>query len=99
MTEVADAQLKLQQRLIVVGLLGARKLRFGPYYDTAKEVILTGEFHGVQVMNGSKPTLPEILPAQFYQSLADHMRTRLLTSASRITTVKAASEDASIYTQ
>ena len=28
------------QRLIVV--LEARKLRFGPYYDTAKEAIMTG---------------------------------------------------------
>jgi len=69
---------------------------FGLYYDTAKEAILTDQFHGVQLMNGSKPTIPEILQAQFYQSLADNMRTRLLTtSTSRITTAKAASEDAS----
>jgi len=35
-----------------------------------------------------------------YQSLADNMRTRLLTtSASHITTAKAASEDAFIYKQ
>jgi hypothetical protein len=54
----------------------------------------------VQLLNGSRPTIPEILPAQFYQSLADNMRTWLLTtSASRITTAKAASEDASIYKQ
>ena len=70
-------------------------LRFGPYYDTVKEAMITGEFHGVQLVNGSKP---EILPTQFYQSFAYNMRLRLLTtSASRITTAKATSEDASIY--
>jgi len=62
MTVVAAHQ-KIR-RLIVV--LEARKLRFGPYYDTAKEAIPTGEFHSEQLMNGSKPTIPEILPAQFY---------------------------------
>jgi len=47
---VVDAHRKIQ-RLIVV--LEAQMLRFGPYYETAKEAILTGEFHGVQLMNGS----------------------------------------------
>ena len=61
---------------------------------------MTGEFHCAQLVNGSKPATPEILPTQFYQSRADNMRMRLLaTLASRITTAKAASEDASTYKQ
>jgi len=45
-------------------------------------------------------TIPDIFLAQFYQSLADNMRTRLLTTyTTRITTAKDASEDVSIYKQ
>ena len=51
----------------------------------------------MQLVNGSKP---EILPTQFYQGVVDNMRLRLLTaSTSRISTAKAASEDASTYKQ
>ena len=92
---VVSAHRKIH-RLSVV--FEARKTRPGQAYAEAQKAVASGEFRGVAVLDNG--AMPLIDPCQFYQSLSDNMRKRLLTTASsRNMSTQAADADAALYRQ
>jgi len=76
----------------------ARKTRRGLADAEATKAVESGEFRSVRIFGNS--LMPLINPSQFYQSLADNLRQRLLTTvSSRSVPDKAADADATVYKQ